>query len=105
MPKVIPVSFSFFPELCPIVIYFFLVLVFFPLIIFWFDDGLTVKFFADHSQFLSLIGQLQEAANKAKHESNEDELTEISGDEELGELAPETNVCLLSLVLLSLDFF
>ncbi|XP_022938444.1 uncharacterized protein LOC111444681 isoform X1 [Cucurbita moschata] len=45
----------------------------------------------DHSQFLSLIGQLQEAANKAKHESNEDELTENSGDEELGELAPETN--------------
>ncbi|KAG7016602.1 hypothetical protein SDJN02_21712, partial [Cucurbita argyrosperma subsp. argyrosperma] len=59
----------------------------------------------DHSQFLSLIGQLQEAANKAKHESNEDELTENSGDEEMGELAPETNVCLLSLALLSLDFF
>lgn len=45
----------------------------------------------DHSQFLSLIGQLQEAANKAKHESNQDELTENTGDEEQPELSPETN--------------
>lgn len=71
---------------------------------FWFDYGLTVKYFADHSQFLSLIGQLQEAANKAKHESNQDELTENTGDEEQPELSPETNVWLLSLVLLSFCF-
>ncbi|KAG6601983.1 hypothetical protein SDJN03_07216, partial [Cucurbita argyrosperma subsp. sororia] len=45
----------------------------------------------DHTQFLSLIGQLKEAANKAKQESNQDELTENTGDEELPELSPETN--------------
>ncbi|XP_038875904.1 uncharacterized protein LOC120068262 isoform X2 [Benincasa hispida] len=45
----------------------------------------------DHSQFLLLIEQLKEAANKAKHESNQDELTENSGDEEQRELSPETN--------------
>lgn len=73
---------------------------------FWFDYGLTVKYFADHSQFLSLIEQLKEAA-KAKHESNQDELTENTGDEEQPELSPQTNVWPLSLVLylLSLVFF
>ena len=59
--------------------------------------ALQSKLFADHTQFLSLIGQLKEAANKAKQESNQDELTENTGDEELPELSPETNVRLLSL--------
>lgn len=60
---------------------------------------------ADNSQFLSLIEQLQEAANREKQESNQDELIENAGDEELQELSPEANVCLFSLVFFSLVFF